>query len=139
MFKQFFTFRYSLSPNGRHNTLLVYADSPEVAEDKAIKRLRADYPKGFTLFPQGRKVFATAEEADRACANGFFGSISQFELAEFLCTRAGLAGRSSEAGKILSLTEPKAETAAEILGSLASQILLCRTRHAVPNAFVSAM
>jgi hypothetical protein len=84
MFKQFFTFRYSLSPNGRHNTLLVYADSPEVAEDKAIKRLRADYPKGFTLFPQGRKVFATAEEADRACANGFFGSISQFELAEFL-------------------------------------------------------
>jgi hypothetical protein len=84
MFKQFFTFRYSLSPNGRHNTLLVYADSPEVAEDKAIERLRADYPKGYTLFPQGRKVFATAEEADRACANGFFGSIAQAELAEFL-------------------------------------------------------
>lgn len=83
MFKHFYTFRYSLSANGRHNTLLVYAASIDFATEKAEARLRADYQNGFTLFSQGRQTFATAEEADKACSNGFFDSISQCELAEF--------------------------------------------------------
>lgn len=83
MLKTFHTFRYILSAHGRHNTLLVYAASLDFAAEKAESRLRADYQDGFRLLEQGRQTFATAEEANRACMNGFFDSISKSELAEF--------------------------------------------------------